>query len=392
MSPLQTTEIKIQSCVKMENQNREKEIIKTSFVGIIGNVFLVVFKAFVGIIAGSVSIIMDAMNNFTDALSSIITIIGTKLSAKRADKKHPYGYGRIEYMTSTLIAVLILFAGGMAVYESIQSIIDHFQNGSMPTFETYSIIIIAVAIAAKITIGLFFRKKGQKIDSDALKTSGMDALFDSILSTATLVGMIVAKFAGVYVEGYLGIAIGLFILKSGFGVMKESLSSMIGDRFEREYVVAIKEEINKIEGVRGCYDLILNSYGHNKNIGSVHIGVNEELTAKDIQSIERKISMLMYNKYNTIMTVGIYAENLSDEGSKNKLRDVLDIIHKYPTVLQVHGFYVDKENKSINYDLVVSFDDKTPEETIGKIKEETELANEGYTVFVQYDQDFSLSE
>lgn len=376
----------------MENINREKEIIKTSFVGIIGNVFLVAFKAFVGIIAGSVSIIMDAVNNFTDALSSIITIVGTKLSNKRADKKHPYGYGRIEYMTSALIAVLILFAGGMAVYESIQSIIDHFQNGSMPSFETYSIIIIAVAIAVKVVIGLFFKKKGKKIDSEALKASGMDALFDSVLSTATLVGMLVAKFAGVYVEGYLGILIGLFILKSGFGVMKESLSSMIGDRFEREYVVEIKDEINKVDGVCGCYDLILNSYGHNKNIGSVHIGVNENLTAKEIQAIERKITMLMYYKYNTIMTVGIYAENPSDEASRQKLKGVLDIIKNHPTVLQIHGFYLDEENKSINYDLVISFDDTDPEATICKIKEETERANEGYTVFVQYDQDFSLSE
>lgn len=376
----------------MENINREKEIIKTSFVGIIGNVFLVAFKAFVGIIAGSVSIIMDAVNNFTDALSSIITIVGTKLSSKRADKKHPYGYGRIEYMTSALIAVLILFAGGMAVYESIQSIIDHFQNGSMPSFETYSIIIIAVAIAVKVVIGLFFKKKGKKIDSEALKASGMDALFDSVLSTATLVGMLVAKFAGVYVEGYLGILIGLFILKSGFGVMKESLSSMIGDRFEREYVVEIKDEINKVDGVCGCYDLILNSYGHNKNIGSVHIGVNENLTAKEIQAIERKITMLMYYKYNTIMTVGIYAENPSDEASRQKMKSVLDIIKKHPTVLQIHGFYFDEENKSINYDLVISFDDTDPETTICKIKEETERANEGYTVFVQYDQDFSLSE
>lgn len=376
----------------MENKNREKEIIKTSFVGIIGNVFLVAFKAFVGILAGSVSIIMDAVNNFTDALSSIITIIGTKLSAKKADKKHPYGYGRIEYMTSTLIAVLILFSGGMAVYESIQSIIDHFQNGSMPSFETYSIVIIAVAIAVKIAIGLFFRKKGKKIDSEALKASGMDALFDSILSTATLIGMIVAKFAGVYVEGYLGIAIGLFILKSGFGVMKESLSSMIGDRFEREYVVAMKEEINKIDGVCGCYDLILNSYGHNKNIGSVHIGVSEELTAKEIQAIERNISTLLYHKYHTIMTVGIYAENPSNEISKTIFAKILDIIKKYPTVLQIHGFYVDEDVQSINYDLVISFDDPEPEETIQKIKKETELVNSGYTVFIQYDQDFSLSE
>lgn len=372
--------------------NREKEIVKTSLVGIIGNVFLVAFKAFVGIIAGSVSIIMDAVNNFTDALSSIITIIGTKLSGKKADKKHPYGYGRIEYLTSTLIAVLILFAGGMAVYESVKSIIDHFQNGAMPSFETYSIVIIAVAIAVKVAIGLFFRKKGQKIESEALKASGMDALFDSVLSTATLIGMIVAKFAGVYVEGYLGIAIGLFILKSGFGVMKESLSSMIGDRFDKEYVVAIKNDINKIEGVRGCYDLILNSYGHNKNIGSVHIGVDDDLTAKQIQAIERNVTTLLYQKYNTVMTVGIYAENYADEISRKIWSQLSEIIKKYPHILQTHGFYVDNDAKVISFDLVVSFDDPDPTETVRKIREEAEKANEGYVVIAQYDQDFSLSE
>ncbi|MCR5348187.1 MAG: cation diffusion facilitator family transporter [Bacilli bacterium] len=376
----------------MDTPNREKEIIKTSFIGIIGNVLLVAFKAFVGILAGSVSIIMDAVNNFTDALSSIITIVGTKLSGKRPDKKHPYGYGRIEYLTSTIIGVLILFAGGMAIYESIQSIIDHFQNGSMPSFETYSIIIIAVAIAVKVGIGIYFRLKGKKIDSDALKASGMDALFDSILSTGTLIGMLVAKFANVYVEGYIGIAIGLFILKGGFGVLKESLSSMIGDRFEREYVLQVKEEICKVDGVRGCYDLIMNSYGHNKNIGSVHIGVDANLTANEIHVIERNISALMYTKFNTIMTIGIYAENPSNEADKEKLKGILDIIKEHPTVLQIHGFYVDESAKSISYDLVVSFDDRKPEETIQEIKAETEKKNEGYMVFVQYDQDFSLSE
>lgn len=372
--------------------DREKEIVKTSVLGIVGNAFLVAFKAFVGFLAGSIAIIMDAVNNFTDALSSTITIAGTKLAGKKPDKKHPYGYGRIEYLTSTLIAVLILFAGGMAVFESVKSIIDHFQNGTMPTFEIYSIVIIAVAIGVKVAIGLFFRKKGQNIDSDALKASGMDALFDAILSTATLVGVLVAKFAGVYIEGYLGIAIGLFILKSGFEVMCESLSSMIGDRFERDYVAQIKADINHIDGVRGCYDLILNNYGHNRNIGSVHIGVSDDLTAKEIQAIERNIFLMMYQKYNTIMTVGIYADNQSDPLTHSIFEKVAGVVKKHPHVLQTHGFYVDGDKKLISFDVVLSFDDPDPTGTISAIKQETEALNEGFTVLVQYDQDFSLSE
>lgn len=371
--------------------NREREIVKTSVIGIIGNAFLVAFKAFVGILAGSIAIIMDAVNNFTDALSSTITIAGTKLAGKRPDKKHPYGYGRIEYLTSTLIAVLILFAGGMAVYESILSIIDHFGNGTMPTFEIYSIVIVAVAIGVKVAIGLFFRKKGQKIESDALKASGIDALFDSILSTGTLVGVLVAKFAGVYIEGYLGIVIGLFILKSGVEVMRESLSSMIGDRYDKEHVTAIKEDINKIEGVRGCYDLILHNYGHDRDIGSVHIGVKDDLTAKEIQAIERRIGLLLYKKYHTIMTVGIYAEN-SDDFSRAVFEKVCAVVREHPHILQTHGFYVDESEKVISFDLVISFDDPDPLETIRKVKAGVEAQNEGYTIYVQFDQDFSLSE
>ena len=375
----------------MDERIREKEIIKTSFIGIIGNFILVLFKAFVGILANSISIIMDAINNFTDALSSIITIIGTKLSNKKPNKKHPYGYGRIEYITSTLIAMLILFAGGMAIYESIKSIIDYFQNGTMPQFEVYSIIIISAAILIKVLIGLFFRYKGNKIDSEALKASGLDALFDSILSVSTLIGIIIAKYANFYIEGYLGILIGLFIIKSGFEVLKVSLSSMIGDRFDKDYITEIKKEISSIEGVNGCYDLILNSYGHNKNIGSVHIGVSDELKAKDIQKIEREILGLMYSKYNTIMTIGIYAENYSDEFTKNLYNKILDIIKKYNQVLQIHGFYIDTDLKILNYDLVISFDDENPLDTINKIKEETKTIINDYQIIINYDQDFSLS-
>lgn len=375
----------------MDKNKREKEIIKTSVVGIIGNFLLVAFKAFVGLIAGSISIIMDALNNFTDALSSIITIIGTKLSNKKPNKKHPYGFGRIEYITSTLIAMLILFAGGMAIYESINSIIDYFTDGTMPSFEIYAIIIVAVAILVKVGIGIFFKVRGKAIDSDALKASGTDALFDSILSTGTLISALIAKFANFYIEGYLGIVIGLFILKSGFEVLKESLSSMIGNRFDKEYINQIKQDINSIDGVRGCYDLILNNYGHNKNIGSVHIGVDDKLTAKEIQNIERNITMLMYNKYNTVMTIGIYAENFSDPVTRETYSKVVDIIKKYENILQIHGFYIDFDLKLLNFDLVISFDDPTPLNTIESIKKEVEEIVKDYKIIVNYDQDFSLS-
>lgn len=375
----------------IDNKAREKKIVRTSAVGITGNVFLVGLKAFVGIISGSVSIIMDAVNNLTDALSSIITIIGEKLSNKKPDKKHPYGHGRIEYIASTLIAMLILFAGGMAIYESIKSIIDHFQNGTMPSFEIYSLILISAAILVKVAIGIYFTKVGKKIDSRTLRASGLDALFDAALSLGTLIGALVAKYANFYVEGYLGILIGLFILKTGFDVLRESLSSLIGDRLDKDFVSKVQADILSVEGVRGCYDLILNGYGHERYIGSVHVGVRDDISAKEIQKIERSISFLLYKKYGVIMSVGIYAENVSDEHSKKAYDALISIIQKYPNVLQVHGFYLDEESKTINFDLVISFEDNNPEETIKAIKQEAESLMEGYSIFIVNDLDYSLS-
>lgn len=371
--------------------NRDQIIIRTSIIGIAGNVLLVGFKAFVGFLAGSVSIIMDALNNLTDVLSSVITIVGTKLANKKPDRKHPFGHGRIEYIASTLIAALILFAGGMAIYESILSIIDYFQNKTLPTFTIPSLIIIGVAILVKVAIGIFYKIQGKKVDSPTLSASGTDALFDAVLSTATLVGAIFAYTLHWYVEGYLGILIGLFIIRTGISVLRESISSIIGERYDSEETKEIIQDINSIPGVKGAYDLILNSYGHKKSIGSVHIGVDGGLTAYEIQTIERNISFLMYQKYNIIMTVGIYANSAQTETSEKILRYVSDLIKENKNILQLHGFYVDEVKHICIFDLVISFDEKEPELVIKGIEQKMKEEFSDFAFIVNLDRDYSLS-
>lgn len=366
--------------------NREKEIVKTSVIGIAVNVLLVGFKAFIGFLAMSVSIIMDAVNNLTDALSSLITIIGTKLAGKKPNKKHPFGYGRVEYLTSTLIAFIILFAGGMAIYESITSLIE----GQTPTYDKWAIIIISVAIVVKIALGLFFRYKGKKVDSDALKSSGTDALFDSILSLSTLVALIISLTANVYIEGYLGILIGLFILKSGFEALKESLSQIIGDRVDKEKAFEIKSFITSNHSeVKGVYDLIINNYGPNKAIGSVHVEVDDKMTAKEIQLLERKIQTEIYSTYSIIMTIGIYASNVSSEKSKSIKTYLKEIIEKYPHVIQTHGFYVDEENKYVLFDVIFDFDETNPEDAVDSIKKELKEKFDDFEFNIIVDTDFT---
>ena len=367
--------------------NREKEIIKVSFVGIAGNVLLVVFKAIVGIFANSVSIILDAVNNLTDALSSGITIVGTKLSTKRPDKKHPYGHGRVEYLTSAIIAAIILFAGGTAIYESIQSLIKKTEA----TYELYSFIIIGAAVLVKIGLGLFFRYKGKKLKSEPLKGSGIDALFDALLSLSTLVGAIISKFTNVHLEGYLGILIGLFIIKSGIGVLRSSFSLIIGERIDPELSKQLKEDIKSFPEVHGVYDLIVNNYGEHRSIGSVHIGVDESLQAKEIQRLEREIQTLVFTKYNIILTVGIYAENHSNELAVKIKEKLIQEVRKYPTILQIHGFYLDEQKKLVTFDIVFDFEEKEYQKIQADIMESLQTDYPDYHFVSVIDQDISLS-
>ena len=365
--------------------NREKLIIRTSIIGILGNVLLVAAKATIGIIAGSISIILDAINNLTDALSSIVTVIGTKLSTKKPDKDHPYGHGRIEYVTSLIVAIIVLIAGGTAIYESISSLISRTQAN----YTYISLIVISVAILFKIALGLFFRIMGKKTKSDALRASGVDALFDALLSLSTLVGAIVAMYAGVHIEGYLGILIGLFIIKSGIEFLLNAISSIVGKRAEREIALGIKQLVNSFPEVIGSYDLILNNYGHNRAIGSIHIEVNDKLTAKEIHPLTRKISQEVFLKFGVILTVGIYASNTSNPEIVEIRKDLHELVKDYPSVKQVHGFYVDEQLKMISFDLLVSFDEKNveglKESIINKLKEK----HPNYQYYIVIDNDYS---
>ena len=367
--------------------NREKEIVKTSIVGILGNVLLVAGKIVVGFLASSISIIMDAVNNLTDALSSIVTVVGTKLSNKRPDRKHPYGHGRIEFVTSSLIGMIIFIAGFMAIYESITSLVSKEE----PTYNLYSFIIISLAVVIKIALGLYFRSKGKKVSSDALKASGLDALMDSILSLGTLVGAIVSYTTNVHLEGYIGIVIGLLIIKSAVDVLRESISKIIGERTDGDFVTEMTTDIYNDPRVFGVFDLIINNYGTDRNIGSVHVEVADDMTAKEIQLLEREIAFLCYNKYHTIMTVGVYAKNSDTVVEKETKEKVLSVVAEYPEILQTHGFYVDEAHKVISLDIVISFDCKTPDKTYKDVCEKLSAAFPDYSVQVIVDNDFALS-
>ena len=373
----------------MATGSRSKTIVRTSIIGILGNIVLVAIKATFGLIAGSIAIVMDALNNLTDALSSLITIIGTKLSGKAPDKEHPFGHGRIEYLTSMLIGIIILVAGGSAIVESIKALVELYSgSGELPDYSNITLIVVSIAIVFKFGLGMYFRKMGKKTSSDALKASGTDALTDCILSISTLVCGLITRFSGVALEGWFGIAIGLFILKSGIDVLKEGASEIIGSRTEASLITNIKKTALSYEGVQGVYDLIVNEYGHSEANGSLHIQVRDDMTAQEIHHLSKKIIAEIYLKYNVTVTVGIYASNDSGEYAVIK-HDLLEILRTFDNLIQMHGFYVDFKEKVITFDLIFSFDEKEPllkcEEAQNKLKEKYK----DYSIVAVLDKDYT---
>ena len=333
--------------------NREKTIVKTSIIGILTNVLLVGFKAFVGLMSNSIAIILDAVNNLSDALSSVVTIIGAKLGAKQPDKKHPLGYGRIEYLSSMIVAALVLYAGITSLVESIKKII----RPEAAEYGTVTLIIISVAIVVKLILGLYVKKQGKKVNSGALVASGSDAMFDAILSASVLASAIVYLIWGVSLEAYVGVVIAGFIIKAGVEMMIETLNDIIGKREDAETTKELKQIICEEESVLGAYDVTLFNYGPNRNYGSVHVELPDTLTVDDVDRITRKIQVDVYQKTGVILTgIGVYSYNTSNDEAAQMRNKVQETVLSHEWALQMHGFYADTEKKTARFDVVMSFD------------------------------------
>ncbi len=365
---------------------REKEIFKTSIIGILVNLLLVGFKAVIGLISNSIAIILDAVNNLSDALSSVITIIGMKLAGKPADKKHPLGYGRVEYLTSAIISVIVIYAGVTSLTSSVKKII----NPEAADYSTVSLIIVGVAVFVKLILGLYVKKAGKRVNSDALVASGTDAFFDAVISASTVIAAIIYLTLGVSLEAWLGVIIAVVIIKSGVEILKETLSKILGERADAELSKGIKETVCGVDGVQGAYDLVINNYGPNTFVASIHIEIPDSMTANEIDEITRKIQHAVLEKHGVfISAVGIYSVNTRDERVIAIKKQVEEIILSFENVLQVHGLYIDENKKLINADFVAGFEAKNPKELRREITGKLQEQFPDYRFDLQIDTDFS---
>lgn len=367
--------------------DRMKKVVTVSIVGVLVNVALGVIKIIVGNAANSVAVTSDAVNNFADSVSSIVTIITMIIVGKGATRKHPFGFGRVEYFSSIIISVLVLFTGGEFMVESIKHII----HPAATSYGNVALILLVIAILAKIFLGLYTRRQGKKANSPNLVASGQDALSDAILTGVTFIGALLSRFAHWNIDGWIGAIVSLFVLKSGLEILLDVVNKLLGDRPDAELGDMIMKEITATPGIVGAYDLILHNYGPNIFIGNVNVELDEQMSIREAYEIVKPLSVKIGDEYGVFMYFGFYAVNTTDEEIMEMNRNVKETLMKDPDVLQVHAFYVEKDKKFMSFDVVLDFNVKDQLTKEKAIQDTVHAMFPDYKVEMVFDKDYTLS-
>lgn len=371
-----------------EEGARGRTIVRTSIIGILANVFLAAFKAVVGLMSHSIAIVLDAVNNLSDAASSLITIVGTKLAGKEPDREHPFGHGRVEYLSAMIISVIVLYAGLTSFTESVKKIL----KPDVPDYSTAALVIVAAGVVVKLLLGRYVKAVGERVNSDSLVNSGEDARLDAVISASTLVAAAIYLWKGISLEAWLGALISLVIIKAGLEMLKETISKVLGERADADLAREIKATVTSFPAVRGAYDLILNNYGPDTFNGSVHIEVPDTMSAEELDTLIREITGEVYRKHHVILTaISVYSLNTADENAVSMREKIMEAAFAEEHVLEVHGFYVNEKAKTIRFDVVVSFEAKDREAVRAKIARKVSEMYPDYRAEIILDTDFSLS-
>lgn len=367
-------------------RSREATIVRTSVLGIAANVLLAAFKAVVGMLTHSIAVTMDAVNNLSDAMSSVITIVGTKLAGKAPDKKHPLGYGRVEYLSATIISIIVLYAGVSSLIESVKGIVAP----QTPSYTPTSLVIIAAAVVVKLVLSRHVKATGERVGSDSLVASGADALFDAVLSASTLAAAAVFIATGFAIEAWVGAAISVVIVKSGLDMLRETLSQILGERADAELAQEVRRIVSADPDANGAYDLVLHSYGPEQLVGSVHTEVADTMRADRIDEMTRRIQHAVYAGTNgrvILAAVGIYSRNTSDDVAVRMRSEVTRMVMAHDGVIQMHGFHVDEKNRLLDFDVILDFALPDRQATYRQIVSEVQAAYPDYKVSVALDVD-----
>lgn len=365
-------------------QNVEDTVVRNKYgivagaFGILTNIFLFIIKLIIGLLANSITIMADAFNNLSDSLSSIITIVGFKLSSKPADKEHPYGHARYEYITGTIVALSVFAVGVLFVKSSIQKIIHPEEiNLGIATY-----ITLIAAIIIKLWQMMVYLDFAKSIKSKTIKANADDSRNDVITTFGVLIAMVFMHIFGINMDGYFGLAISIFIVYSAIKMIKETIDPLLGIVPSEDQINKIKTEILKYDGVEGIHDLMIHNYGAGKDFVTVHVEVSSDMNIVVAHDLADKIERNFITELNTNLTVHIDPIDVKDEKTMNLCNQIKQILNKFDEELSIHDFRVVNTSncKNVFFDVVVPFGkDYSEEELIDKLQDSLKGQEEKYS-------------
>lgn len=361
-------------------------------VGIVCNLFLCILKITVGLITASISIVADGLNNLSDMGSSVITMIGFKMAGKPADSDHPFGHGRMEYMSAFIVAMLILLVGSELFKSSLTALI---KGDAAPTYSVFALVILCISILVKLWMFLFNRKLGKKIDSGALAATAQDSLNDMVATAVILLSVGISMLVNLpfNLDAVMGVLVSVFILYSGFGAAKETLDQILGSPPDKQLISDIEHTIMSFDEFVGIHDLIIHNYGPGRQFASVHVEVPQNI---DIVKCHEQIDMcekLVNEKLNISLVIHMDPIDVNNETVANTRKQLEEIIKAIDDKMTLHDFRMTPAGETrtnLIFDVVVPSENKMSHEELNcRIAEAAKAVNPTYCCVITFDNDFT---
>lgn len=382
------TDILIKKFIKNAEDERNSLGLLSGYVGIFINLILFIIKLSIGLLSNSISIMADAFNNFSDMGSSVITIIGFKLSDKPADKEHPFGHGRGEYIAGLIVSIMVILVG----FEFLKSSFSKILHPEKLKFSLLSFFILIISISFKLWLGRFNSRLAKITNSNILDATSLDSFSDVLITSTVALGFLLSKYINFPLDGYIGLIVALFIIFAGYKLIKETISPLLGEAPDPKLVDEIITELLSYEHILGVHDIIIHSYGHKTHLVSVHAEVPSNIDIMELHEIIDKAENEISKKLNITLIIHMDPVNMDDNEVLETKKEVIKILKDYPEVLSFHDFRIIGHNdkKSIIFDLVVSHDVlKKDEPTLIKdIINKINNIHPNYKVIIHIDRDY----
>ncbi len=351
--------------------NRNTEIIRYNIIGVIMNLSLSAGKLITGFLFHSHAVMLDGINSLSDLVSEIFAILSVKIGAKSADPSHPFGYGRLEYVSSLLITMIILYVGVTSIADSVDSILHPHEP---PEYTVFLIAVMCISLLAKLAYGLSMKRKGKEVGSAAMIMTGTESMGDSLIAVAVLVSCAIYKITGADVEHYLCILISLMIIRTGIEMVRDCMNKILGTRVDPDLKKDIIRTVVMEDGVRNVSGLVLHNYGEGVNVGSVDIEVEETTPASEINRITRNVKRSAKERGVILTSVGVHGMNYNSAETSQMWDTIIDLSAKHRSVHRAQSFSADPENRIIYFEIVENIAVKNRAEDLNALRAEVQAA------------------